>query len=172
MAKRWWFWTTIVLIVVVVAAGIALGIRKKDSNSSGTSTTHAAAVAGTSTTTPHRPTVTTTTPPSTTTTRYVPPTAFFNCSGSAPGGVSITYGTNSSSRPGGTSLPWQAYLPVTADIEFFDVSARFQGSGSIKCTTLVYVNGTRATQIGTASESRDIASAKVCSTSAGKWRPC
>jgi hypothetical protein len=171
VATRWWFWTVIVLVLVMVAAGIAVGIRKNDSNSPGASTTHAA---GASTTTPHRPRVTTTSAPSTTsTTKYVPPTAFFSCSGSAPGGVGITYGTNSSSHPGGTSLPWEAYLPVTPNIEFFDVSAHFQGSsGSIRCRTLVYVNGKSVAQIGTASESHDIASAKVCSTSAGTWRPC
>lgn len=168
--KRWWFWTATVLAVVVIVTGIAWVSNKNNSTSSHTSTTRAAALSSTSTTTSHRPT----TPSSTTTTaRYIQPTAFFSCSGSATGGVSISYGTNSSNLDGGRTLPWESYLPVTLTSQSFDVSAQLQGyGGSVTCTTLVYINGTRTTQTGTTSRTHNVASAVVCSNAKGKWRPC
>jgi Mycobacterium membrane protein len=156
--KRWWFWTATVLAVVVIVAGIVWVSNKNNSTSSHT-TNHAAALSSPSTTT--------------TTAKYIQPTAFFSCSGSATGGVSITYGTNSSNQDGGRTLPWESYLPVTSTSQSFDVSAQLQGSGgSVTCTTLVYINGTRTTETGTTSRTRNVASAVVCSNAKGKWRPC
>jgi hypothetical protein len=174
LIKRWWIWTTVVVVAVVVIGGIAWASQKNTPASSGTSTTHGAAIAHTSTTRPHHPTTTTTSLSSTTTTfRKIPPTTFFACSGSAPGGVSVTYGTNSSTSDGGTSLPWEAYLPVTSNVRFFNVSAQLQGSGgSVTCTASVYVDGTEVTQTGTTSAHDHVASAKVCANSTGGWRRC
>jgi hypothetical protein len=171
VVKRWWFWTAIVLVVVVVIVGTVWENKKAHSTSSDRLTTPGTSVSSTSVSTPHQSTVAA--PSTTATSQSILPTAFFKCSGSAPGGVSITYGTNSSNRSGGSSLPWVSYLPVTSNSQSFDVSAQLQGSGgSIKCSTAVDVNGTIVTQTGTASGTHDIAKADVCSKSAGGWRRC
>jgi hypothetical protein len=175
LVKRWWFWTTVGVVAVVIIGGIVWAGEKNNPASSGTSITHGAAIGRTSTTRSHQPTSTSTTTSSSTTTtfRNIPPTAFFACSGSAPGGVSVTYGTNSSISDGGSSLPWKAYLPVTSNVQFYNVSAQLQGSdGRVTCTAAVYVDGTEVTQTGTTSAHHNVASAKVCSNSTGGWRRC
>jgi hypothetical protein len=166
---RWWFWTAIAVVLVVVVVGAVWGSKKVHSTSSDTSTTRSTSVSSTSATTAHQSTVAT---PSTTTTTILP-TAFFKCSGSAPGGVSITYGMNSSDRSGGSTLPWAAYLPVTSTAPWFVVTAQVKGTdASIKCSTAVDVNGTIVTKSGTASGTHNTAKADVCSKSSGGWRPC
>lgn len=110
--------------------------------------------------------------PHPTTTTTLLPTAFFLCSGSAPEGVDITYGTDTSNINGGSSLPFQKYLPVTPNVQYFYVSAQLQGSdGSITCMTIVDVNGTRVTETGTAT-GNNIANAQVCSDLSGGWQGC
>jgi hypothetical protein len=112
------------------------------------------------------------TPPATTA-PATQPTAFFDCTGSAPGGVDITYGTDTSNPSGGTSLPFRAHLAVTPDVRYFFVSAQLQGSdGRIACTTTVVVNGTKVSQTGTTTGENDIASAEVCSDFSGGWQGC
>jgi len=168
---RWWFWIALALVVVAVVAVVAVvwGSKKTHSTSSDASTTRGTSVTTTSVTTPHQSTVA----PQSTTTTTILPTAFFKCSGSAPGGVSITYGMNSSNRNGGSTLPWVAYLPITSNAQSFNVSAQVEGSGgSITCSTAVDVSGTIVTQTGTASGTHDIAKAVVCSKSTGGWRRC
>ena len=171
VVRRWWFWTALALVVVLVVVGTVWASKKTHSTSSDTSTTGNPSVSGTTATTPHQSTVAA--PSTTTTSERILPTAFFKCSGSAPGGVSITYGMNSSNLNGGSSLPWVSYLPVTSTAHSFTVSAQLQGAdGSIKCSTAVDVNGKIVTQNGSASGTRKIAKAVVCSKSTGGWRPC
>jgi hypothetical protein len=153
---------------------------------------------GTSGTTKVAPVTTTTSPPPTTTTTTVPPTtttttrpppppttttpppgqeAAFSCSGTAPEGVDITYGTDTSNLSGGGTVPWSATLALPSTVEYANVSAQLQGpDGTITCTTTVtWTQGGRShsvTQTGTASGDYNIASAQVCSDFSGGFQTC
>jgi hypothetical protein len=139
------------------------------------------------TTTTAPPPTTTTAPPPTTTTRPPPPPittapspgqeASFSCTGSAPEGVDITYGTDTSNLSGGSPVPWQATLALPSTVEYADVCAQLQGpDGTITCTTTVtWTQDGRShsvTQTGTASGDYNIASAEVCSGFSGGFETC
>jgi hypothetical protein len=102
------------------------------------------------------------------------PTASFACSGSAPSGVDITYGSDSSNLTGGTTLPWSASLPLDSQMQYVNVTAQLQGDGSVSCTTTVNDNGQTVTKSGTASGGYQIASAEICNESqaGGGWVSC
>lgn len=109
----------------------------------------------------------------TTTTTTAPPTAAFSCSGSAPEGVSITYGADTQNLDGGGSVPWSTSLPIPDQAQYEAVNAQLQGpDGSISCTVTVTQNGQSTTQMGEASGNYNIAAAQVCSGGDGTWSKC
>lgn len=108
----------------------------------------------------------------TTTTTPAPPTAAFNCTGSAPDGVDITYGTDSINDDGNGALPWSASLALPSDAEYADVQAQLSGSGSVTCTTTVTWDGHSVTKTGAANGGYNIASAQICSSFDGGWETC
>ena len=106
-----------------------------------------------------------------------PATASFSCTGSAPEGVDITYGTDTSNLSGGNTVPWQATLSLPSNALYANVTAQLQGpDGTITCTNTV--SWTEAgvaqsvTQTGTASGDYNIASAQICSDYNGGWQTC
>jgi hypothetical protein len=118
-------------------------------------------------------------PPPTTTTTTRPPgqTASYSCTGSAPEGVDITYGSDTDNLNGASNVPWQGSLVLPSSVEYADVSAQLQGpDGTITCTTTVTwtVNGISqsVTQTGTASGNYNIASAEICSDFSGGFETC
>ena len=81
-------------------------------------------------------------------------------------------GTDSSNLDSGGSLPWQASLPVTSNVQYFNVSAQLRGpAGNITSTTTVDVNGTQVTKTGTATGNYNIASAQICGDFWVDWQP-
>jgi hypothetical protein len=120
-------------------------------------------------TAPPSTTATTLPPPTTTTTS--PPTATFACSGTAPEGVDITYGSDTQNISGGHAVPWSASLPVPSGAQDESVSAQLQGpDGSISCSVAVTVDGTTTSQTGEAVGDYNIAQAEVCN--ADGWQTC
>ena len=141
--KRWWFWAAAAAVVlIVIIAATASASKKNNASTSATTVTTAPAVAPSATSASPAATAApaTTAPPAT-----APPTtapaasqAAFSCTGSAPEGVNITYGTDTSNLNGGSSVPWQASVPLPATAQCAEVSAQLQGpDGNITCTTTV-----------------------------------
>lgn len=102
--------------------------------------------------------------------------AYFACTGSTPDGVDITYGTDSSTLNGASSVPWSAMLPLDPSANYYNVDAQLNGDGTVTCTTtVVYKEGgstLTATKTGTAQGSYNIASPEICSDSNGGWVTC
>lgn len=106
-----------------------------------------------------------------------PAQASFSCTGSAPEGVDITYGTDSSNLSGGNAVPWQASLSLPSTALYANVTAQLQGpDGTISCTSTVTWSQDGITQTvnktGTASGDYNIASAEICSNYEGGWQAC
>jgi len=161
--KRWWFWTVAALVVVVVVA-VTTGGTKKGTADPTPATAPTAVHASTPPTVPAATGATTTSPP---TTAPLATTAVFSCTGTAPEGVSITYGTDTSNLNGASTVPWQASLPLPSTAEYANVSAQLQGpDGSIRCTTTVTWSSDgrshTVSQSGSAAGDYNIASAQVC----------
>jgi len=173
VVTRWWVWAAAAVVVLVIGGGVAWHATKNNP-SSATSTTRGSAVSSTTATTQRQAASagTTTSSTSSTSTTSIPPTTFFTCSGSAPGGVRITYGTDSSNVDGGSSLPWHAYLPVTSGVQSYFVLAQLHGTaGRVTCSTAVDVNGSIVTQTATATGGHSAAIANVCSNG-DVWQRC
>ena len=180
--KRWWFWAAAAAVVLIVIIAATASASKKN-NAANTATTVTAAPSVAPSATGASPTATaapaTTAPPAT-----APPTtapaanqAAFSCTGSAPEGVNITYGTNTSNLNGGSSVPWQASVPLPATAQSAEVSAQLQGpDGNITCTTAVtWSSGGSShtvTQTGTAAGNYNIADAQVCSDLNAGFQTC
>jgi hypothetical protein len=96
----------------------------------------------------------------------------YACTGSAPDGVSITYGSDSSNTAA-SALPFQASSSLDSQAEYYDITAQLQGSGSITCTLTVQsdVSGT-VTKEGSATGGYEIASVEICSDFTGGWQTC
>ncbi|MER5945555.1 hypothetical protein ABT127_05795 [Streptomyces sp. NPDC001904] len=88
----------------------------------------------------------------------------FKVWGSAPSGVSTTYGSDSDNR-NGAGLPMTKTLSVEDDALYFHVSAQLQGGGDINCS--VTVDG--HTKKGHASGGYNICMAQVNSDFSGGW---
>ncbi|HEV2640795.1 MAG TPA: hypothetical protein VGX23_37100 [Actinocrinis sp.] len=86
-------------------------------------------------------------------------TVTFTVTGSAPGGVLINYGTNSTGAQS-TKLPFSASEPFdgSGNILYYDVYAQLHGSGSLSCS--ISVNG-KVVKSGTATTESDICSAQI-----------
>jgi hypothetical protein len=186
--KKWWTWAIAAVVLIIVIAGIAGANNKKTPTdtvnlSSGTSVTTTTSAPAPSTTAP--PTTPATAPPTTappttippppppTTTTTAPPSnlASFSCSGSAPEGVDITYGSDSQNLSGASVVPWSTAIPVTAGAMYESVSAQLQGpDGDITCT--VTVGGVTAN--AEAQGDYNIADAQVCNESdlGEGWQTC
>jgi hypothetical protein len=90
--------------------------------------------------------------------------AAFSCTGSAPEGVDITYGTDTSNYAGGMTVPWSTTITLPSNALYAAVDAQLQGpDGSITCNTTVTWPGGSVTQTGNAVGDYNIASAEVCS---------
>lgn len=99
----------------------------------------------------------------------------FHCTGSAPDGVDITYGSNGSEHSG-SSLPFDRVVPLDAGAQYYVVSAQLQGSGSVSCTTTVQTDdllgyAQTVSNSGSADGGYNIASAQVCGGIDG-WEKC
>jgi hypothetical protein len=101
----------------------------------------------------------------------VPDQVVFSCTGSAPDGLSITYGPEGT-QDSGSSLPFKQALPLGSSAQYYSVTAQLQGAGQITCTTTVDSDGQSTTQIGSANGGYNIASAEVCSDFSGGWQQC
>jgi hypothetical protein len=136
----------------------------------GSSTTPAAAVSGTSRgALPNVPTQvpgTSAAPQAASTTSAGAVT--FLVSGTAPGGVLISYGTNSTGKQS-TKLPFTATMPLdnSGAVLYYDVYAQLHGSGNVTCS--IAVNG-QVIKSGTASTDSDICSAQIAQVgTTGQW---
>lgn len=126
------------------------------------------------TTTSAAPTTTTAAP--TTTTAPAPVKAqtnvvIFSCTGNAPG-ASFTYGSDSSTYQGPTSVPWSAKLPLNPSANSYDVSAQLNGAGSVACAVTVKWGSHSVSKTGSAAGGYNIAGAGVCSDFSGGWALC
>jgi hypothetical protein len=100
----------------------------------------------------------------------------FACKGSAPQGLEITYGSDSSNYSG-TSLPFQATLPLDDSALYYDTEAQLQGGGSVSCTTTVNFDDglggtTTVSKTGIASGGFNLANAQVCREPVAGWEGC
>lgn len=96
----------------------------------------------------------------------------YSCTGSAPDGVDITYGTESSNSSA-SKLPFSRTVPLDSSAQYYDVTAQLSGSGTVSCTTTVWASdGTVTTKSGMANGGYNIASSEVCSTFDGSWDAC
>ncbi|MFI9648288.1 hypothetical protein ACIHAA_18575 [Streptomyces sp. NPDC052040] len=93
-------------------------------------------------------------------------TAVFKIWGTAPGGVDITYGSDSDSRQGHfANGTFEATLPVKKDAMYFDVMGQLSGGGDINCS--VTIDG--RTKKGHASGGYNICDAQLSSGLLGGW---
>ncbi len=92
----------------------------------------------------------------------------FSVTGSAPDGVTITYGTNTSNLSGGP-LPFTATLPLSTagGVLYYDITAQLSGAGSISCSISV---GGKVISSGTASGGYNICTSEILD-SGGTWIP-
>lgn len=93
-----------------------------------------------------------------------PGKAVFRVWGTAPGGVDITYGSDSENLDGG-SLPMEEELEVEAGAVYYRVTAQLMGGGEIRCS--VTVDG--QTKDGRARGGYNICTAQLSDTGV-EWR--
>jgi hypothetical protein len=68
-----------------------------------------------------------------------PQVVTFTVTGSAPDGVDIQYGSDSSNNsPSGVALPWTITMPYDSNAEYYSVSAQLQGDGTLQCSVTVH----------------------------------
>jgi hypothetical protein len=116
------------------------------------------------------------TPPSSTPAATTTPDGVtYQCTGSAPAGVDITYGPSGSGLQA-TSLPFTAHEDgVSQTAQYYSITAQLNGGGDVTCTLTVTAAGQTATSSGTASGGHNIASPQICSgLSDGQreWHAC
>jgi hypothetical protein len=99
------------------------------------------------------------------------PRVLFTCTGSAPNGVTITYGAEGT-NDSASSLPFSTSVPLNSGAEYYNVTAQLQGGGQVSCTTVVNWNGQSITQTGSANGGYNLASAEICSDFSGGWQIC
>jgi len=90
-------------------------------------------------------------------------TVVFTVTGSAPNGVDITYGDDSSNYEG--TLPLRVSLPVDDNALYYSVNAQLNGSGSITCKVVIG----DAVEVGHAVGGYNICSAQLNSGFTGGW---
>ena len=97
-----------------------------------------------------------------------PGTLTFTVTGSAPDGVSITYGTNTSNFKGGP-LPFTAKLPLDSSgkVLYYDLTAQLQGAGAISCSISI---GGKVISSGQASGGYNLCTSEIYDSS-GTWIP-
>jgi len=113
-----------------------------------------------------------------------PPDAVtYHCSGSAPDGIDISYGTDSS-HFSASRLPFTKTAPLDATAEYYSLSGQLQGAGSVTCTlTVAWTpadgDGTqsRASKTGTGEGGYNLATVEVCHDPAAiygsqEWEAC
>lgn len=95
-----------------------------------------------------------------------PGQATFSVTGSAPDGVTITYGTNTSNLSGGP-LPFTVTLPLSTagGVLYYDITAQLQGAGGISCSISV---GGKVISSGTASGGYNICMSEIYDSN-GTW---
>lgn len=101
----------------------------------------------------------------------VPQQVTYACTGHAPAGVDITYGSDGSNHSA-TSLPFTHTDPLDTSVQYYVTTAQLQGGGSVSCTTTVQGSGGAVSASGSADGGYNIASAQVCSTFDGGWDRC
>ena len=173
--RRWPWITAGVFIVLVIIGGLTSKPTPKNTADKSTTATRKAP----SPTPPHKAT------PSPTPTHKATPAptpvpvvqnVVYSCTGSAPDGLSITYGAEGSNSTA-SSLPFSETDALASSTQYYNVSAQLDGAGSVTCTTTVNwndgLNGNETvSQTGTASGSYNIASAEVCSNYEQGWQAC
>lgn len=91
-------------------------------------------------------------------------TVTFTVTGTAPDGVDITYGSDSSNL-NGDGLPFTKTMKVTDDALYYDVTAQLNGGGHIHCS--ITIGG--KTKSGEAKGGYNICSAQLNSGAFGGW---
>ena len=81
----------------------------------------------------------------------------FSVTGSAPAGVDITYGNDSSNYQGPKHPPMNKTLRVQDNALYYDVTAQLQGGGSVTCSVKIG----DAVKVGHAKGSYNICSAQL-----------
>lgn len=160
-----WLFLIAAAVVVVLAVRGNPTTTAPDSDTGATDTTTAAPV-DTTDTSDAVPAAPTTTEPT------VAAQVTFSCTGSAPDGLSITYGPNGSSYSA-SSLPFTKTMPLDSSAQYYVTTAQLSGSGSVTCTTVIQASdGSQWTNSGTAQGGYNIASAEICGTYSGGWQKC
>jgi hypothetical protein len=100
----------------------------------------------------------------------------FDCTGNAPAGIDITYGSDSSHNQG-SPLPFHAALPLDTKAMYYSIFAQLQGGGDVICTVTVNcgyaaLGQLTTTKSGRASGGYNIADPQVCSDFRGAWQAC
>ncbi|MEU4770022.1 DUF308 domain-containing protein [Actinosynnema sp. NPDC023794] len=99
----------------------------------------------------------------------------YQCTGSAPAGVDITYGPSGSGEQA-TRLPFTAHDDsVSQTAQYYSIRAQLKGSGDVTCTLTVTSAGQTTTGSGTARGGHNIASPQICSGYSDgqrQWHAC
>jgi hypothetical protein len=95
----------------------------------------------------------------------------YQCTGSAPSGIDITYGPSGSGFEA-TQLPFAAQDVVNASTSYYRINAQLKGSGDVTCVLTVIYAGRTTTNSGTARGGYNITSPQICGNYRGLWDPC
>jgi hypothetical protein len=92
----------------------------------------------------------------------------FTVTGTAPDGLTITYGSNSANDQGGTSLPWSTTMPLGGSgVEYYYIDAQLSGAGTVSCS--IAVKG-KVIGTGSASGGYNIADCEITQGLFGGWQ--
>ena len=164
----------IVALIVIIVIAAAVGGSKTGNTAAGSTTTPPAPVAVVTTVAGQGVIADASTDavaPATSAAPAVPDQVAFSCTGSAPDGIDITYGSDSSNSSA-SHLPFHKTIPVASDAEYYDITAQLSGSGHVTCSTSVRQDGSSVSKSGTAEGGYNIATAEVCSDFTGGWESC
>jgi hypothetical protein len=134
--------------------------------------TVASTPADTTTTQTSTPTSTTLPTRNQRTTSTTPDGVTYQCAGSAPVGINITYGPSNSGLQA-TSLPFATHDDaISHTAQYYAITAQLQGGGDVTCTVTVTGAGHTITSSGTARGGHNEATPQICSDFAAGWSAC
>jgi hypothetical protein len=109
----------------------------------------------------------------TSTTPTAPDGVAYQCTGSAPAGIDIHYGSSSSGMQA-TTLPFTAHASLSESAQYYAITAQLHGASDVSCTITVTDAGQTVTSSGTAQGGHNSATPQICSVSDDQrhWNAC
>ncbi|GGS58880.1 hypothetical protein [Actinokineospora fastidiosa] len=96
----------------------------------------------------------------------------YRCTGSAPHGIAISYGSSTSGLQA-TGLPFTAQeSSVSRTARYYSIRAQLHGGGEVTCTLTVTAAGRTTTSTGTARGGYNQATPQVCADYERRWTAC